>query len=181
MQAEQITHSSGTQISMVDIRSNGIVFSLIIKQRLSSPLFATPAPNSSSKASGEDYSLVGVYLHKYHFFPEDCTRRLKSNDSTVSSFSQEISITPGRSRTYLKDCFWLTGKTIEIVTQQCPYPWKQWMCRLKGTSEIRGLQRCTSTVPPFRLLLNRHLCNIYSTFRKLGIPPCSLLDLSTFH
>ena len=100
MQAEQITHSSGTHISMVDIRSNGIVFSLIIKQRLSSPLFATPAPNSSSKASGEDYSLVGVYLHKYHFFPEDCTRRLKSNDSTVSSFSQEISITPGRSRTY---------------------------------------------------------------------------------
>ena len=150
MQAEQITHSSGTQISMVDIRSNGIVFSLIIKQRLSSLLFATPAPNSSSKASGEDYSLVGVYLHKYHFFPEDCTRRLKSNDSTVSSFSQEISITPGRSRTYLTDCFWLTGKTIGIVTQQCPYPWKQWRCRLMGTSEIRGLQRCTSTVPPFR-------------------------------
>ena len=32
-----------------------------------------------------------------------------------------------RSRTYLKDCFWLAGKTIGIVTWQCPYtftaPW----------------------------------------------------------
>jgi len=69
MQAEQITHSSGTQISIVDIRNNGIVFSLIIKQRLSSPLFATPAPNTSSEARGEDYSLVEVYLNKYQFFP----------------------------------------------------------------------------------------------------------------
>ena len=38
---------------------------------------------------------------------------------------------------------WLAGKTIGIVTSQCPYPWKQWRCRLKGTSEIRGLQRCS--------------------------------------
>lgn len=53
MQAEQITHSSGTQISMVDIRSNGIVFSLIIKQRLSSPLFATPAPKALPKPAGK--------------------------------------------------------------------------------------------------------------------------------
>ena len=37
----------------------------------------------------------------------------------------------GRSRTYLKDCF-------------CPYPRKQWKWRLKGTSEIRGLERCRS-------------------------------------
>ena len=151
MQAEQITHSSGTEISIVDIRSNGIVFSLIIKQRPSSPLFATPAPNTSSKARGGDYSLVEVYLKKYHFFLWDCTRRLESNDPTVSSFSKEIFIAPGRSRTYLKDCFWLTGKTTRIVTQQCPYPWKQWKCRLKGTSEIRGLERCRSTVPSFRL------------------------------
>ena len=50
----------------------------------------------------------------------------------------------GRSRTYLKDCFLLAGKTIGIVTSQCPYPWKQWKCRLKGTSEIRGLKRCRS-------------------------------------
>ena len=67
MQAAQITHSIGTQISIVDIRSNGIVFSLIINQRLSSPLFATPAPNTSSKASGEDYSLVGVYSNNTTF------------------------------------------------------------------------------------------------------------------
>ena len=50
----------------------------------------------------------------------------------------------GRSRTYLKDCFWLAEKIIGIVTSQCPYPWKQWKCRLKGTSEIRGLKRCRS-------------------------------------
>ena len=60
MQAEQITHSSETQISIVDIRSNGIVLSLIIEQHLSSPLFATPAPNTSSKARGKDNSLVEV-------------------------------------------------------------------------------------------------------------------------
>ena len=27
-----------------------------------------------------------------------------------------------RSRTYLKDCFWLAGKTIGIVTYQCACP-----------------------------------------------------------
>ena len=48
----------------------------------------------------------------------------------------------GRSRTYLKDCFWLAGKTLGIVTSRCPYPWKQSKCRVKGTSEIRGLTRC---------------------------------------
>ena len=53
-----------------------------------------------------------------------------------------------RSRTYLKDCFWLAGKTIGIVTYQCAYPWKQWKCRLKGTTEIKGLERCRSTEFP---------------------------------
>ena len=26
-----------------------------------------------------------------------------------------------------------------------PYPWKQWKCRLNGTSEIRGIERCRFT------------------------------------
>ena len=52
------------------------------------------------------------------------------------------------TRSYLKDCFWLAGKKIGLVTKQCPYPWKQWTCRLNGTSysEIRGLERCRSIV-----------------------------------
>ena len=58
------------------------------------------------------------------------------------AFIQAWGLRFGRSRSYLKDCFWLAGKTIGIVTQQCPYPWKQWRCRLKGTSKIRGLERC---------------------------------------
>ena len=53
-----------------------------------------------------------------------------------------------RSRTYFKDCFWLAGKTIGIVTKQCSHPWKQWKCRLKGTSKIRGLEQCRSTAKP---------------------------------
>ena len=36
----------------------------------------------------------------------------------------------GRSLTYLKDCFWLAGKTIGIVTWQCPCPWKARLSRL---------------------------------------------------
>ena len=58
------------------------------------------------------------------------------------AFIQAWGLWFGRSRSYLKDCFWLAGKTIGIITQQCPYPWKQWRCRLKGTSKIRGLERC---------------------------------------
>ena len=41
--------------------------------------------------------------------------------------------------------FFVHKGTIGIVTEQCPYPWKQWRCRLKGTSEIRGLEWCSST------------------------------------
>ena len=26
-----------------------------------------------------------------------------------------------------------------------PYPWEQWKCRLNGTSEIRGIERCRFT------------------------------------
>ena len=63
----------------------------------------------------------------------------------VHCFCKKAYYSLGRSRTYLKDCFWLAGKTTGIVTQQCPYPWKQWKCRLKGTSAIRGLERCRST------------------------------------
>ena len=47
---------------------------------------------------------------------------------------------------YLRDCLWLARKTIGIVTQQCPYPWKQWKCRLKGTNERRDFEWCMSTV-----------------------------------
>ena len=43
----------------------------------------------------------------------------------------------GWSCIYLKDCFWLAGKTIGIVTWQCPgYPWKQWKCRLKENCKL---------------------------------------------
>ena len=54
----------------------------------------------------------------------------------VHCFCKKAYYSLGRSRTYLKDCFWLAGKTIGIVTQQCHYPCKQWRCRLKGTSAI---------------------------------------------
>ena len=51
----------------------------------------------------------------------------------------------------LKDCFWLAGKTIGIVTQQCPYPRKQWKCRLKEAYEVRGLERCRASYCQFGL------------------------------
>ena len=69
-----------------------------------------------------------------------------------------------RSRTYLKDCFWLAGKTIGIVTYQYAYPWKPWKCRLKGTTEIKGLERCRSTefpTPELLIDLKIRFCYIF--------------------